>query len=77
MGTAAGGERHAQLLDEGLRSLILHEIGHTIGLNHNMRASQAFTIDELFDDEFVTENGLTGSVMDYAPVNLAPPGRDQ
>lgn len=75
--TGAGGERQAQLLDEGLRSLILHEIGHTIGLNHNMRASQAFTIDELFDDEFVTENGLTGSVMDYAPVNLAPPGRDQ
>jgi len=73
----ASGELQAQLVDEGLRSLILHEIGHTLGLNHNMRASQVFTIDELFNDEFVAENGLTGSVMDYTPVNLAPPGRSQ
>ena len=73
----ASGEIQAQLVDESLRSLILHEIGHTLGLNHNMRASQIFTIDELFDEEFVRENGLTGSVMDYAPVNLAPPGRSQ
>jgi len=75
--TGASGARQAQMLDEGLRMLILHELGHTIGLNHNMRASQAFTIDELFDAGFVAENGLTGSVMDYTPVNLAPPGRSQ
>jgi len=73
----ASGALQAQLVDESLRFLILHEIGHTLGLNHNMKASQVFTIDELFDDEFVAENGLTGSVMDYAPVNLAPPGRSQ
>ncbi len=73
----ASGALQAQLVDEGLRSLILHEIGHTLGLNHNMKASQIFTIDELFNEEFVAENGLTGSVMDYAPVNLAPPGRSQ
>ncbi len=73
----ASGALQAQLVDEGLRSLILHEIGHTLGLNHNMRASQIFSIEQLFDDEFVAENGLTGSVMDYAPANLAPPGRTQ
>ena len=73
----ASGELQGQLVDEGLRSLILHEIGHTLGLNHNMRASQIFTIEELFNEGFVAENGLTGSVMDYAPVNLAPPGRSQ
>ena len=73
----ASSELQGQLVDEGLRSLILHEIGHTLGLNHNMRASQIFTIDELFNEEFVAENGLTGSVMDYAPTNLAPPGRSQ
>jgi hypothetical protein len=65
------------LFDEGLRSLILHEIGHTLGLNHNMKASQTYTIDELLDAEFVAENGIAGSVMDYTPVNLAPPGQDQ
>ncbi len=73
----ASSEVQGQLLDEGLRSLILHEIGHTLGLNHNMKATQIFTIDELFDEQFVAEKGLSGSVMDYAPVNLAPPGRSQ
>ena len=73
----ASGDLQGQLLNESLRSLILHEIGHTLGLNHNMKASQIFTIDELFDAQFVAEKGLTGSVMDYAPVNLAPPGRGQ
>ncbi len=72
-----GGAQQAQLVDEGIRSLILHEIGHTLGLNHNMKASQIHTIDELFDPEFVAENGIAGSVMDYTPVNLAPPGREQ
>jgi len=73
----ASGALQAQLVNEGLRSLILHEIGHTLGLNHNMKASQIFSIDQLFDEGFVAENGLTGSVMDYAPTNLAPPGRTQ
>jgi hypothetical protein len=73
----ASGELSGKLVDEGLRSLILHELGHTLGLNHNMRATQIFTIDELFDEQFVAEKGLSGSVMDYAPVNLAPPGRSQ
>jgi hypothetical protein len=73
----ATSELQGQLIDEGLRSLILHEIGHTLGLNHNMRATQIFTIDELFNEQFVAAEGLSGSVMDYAPVNLAPPGRSQ
>ena len=73
----AGGAQQARLLDESIRMLILHELGHTLGLNHNMKASQIYTIDELFDAEFVAKNGVTGSVMDYTPVNLAPPGRAQ
>jgi hypothetical protein len=57
--------------------LILHELGHTLGLNHNMKASQVFTIDELADADFVAANGLTGSVMDYAPVHLTALGQQQ
>ena len=75
MGASSG--RQAQLLDESVRYLILHEIGHTLGLNHNMKASQAFTIDELSNEDFVAENGLAGSIMDYTPVHLASPGREQ
>ena len=72
-----GGELEARMLDEGIRMLILHEIGHTLGLNHNMKASRIYTIEQLADADFVAENGLTGSVMDYAPVHLATPGRSQ
>ena len=72
-----GGELEARMLDEGVRMLILHEIGHTLGLNHNMKASQIYTVEQLADADFVAENGLTGSVMDYAPVHLATPGRSQ
>ncbi len=75
MGASSG--RQAQLLYESVRYLILHEIGHTLGLNHNMKASQAFTIDELSNEDFVAENGLAGSIMDYTPVHLASPGRKQ
>ena len=55
---------------EGLKSLIMHEVGHTLGLNHNMKASQLFTPSELYDADFIEGKALTGSVMDYAGINL-------
>ena len=55
---------------EGLKSLIMHEVGHTLGLNHNMKASQLFSPDELYDADFIEGKALTGSVMDYAGINL-------
>ena len=55
---------------EGLKSLIMHEVGHTLGLNHNMKASQLFSPAELYDAEFIEGKALTGSVMDYAGINL-------
>ena len=57
---------------EGLKSLIMHEVGHTLGLNHNMKASQLFTPEELYDAAFIEGKALTGSVMDYAGINLTP-----
>ena len=52
--------------------LILHEIGHALGLTHNMRASQLQP--DVFDAQAV-EAGLSGSVMDYEAVNVAPEGK--
>ena len=72
-----GPEQQGKLLDDGIAYLILHEIGHTLGLNHNMKASQAYTLDELADADFVAANGVTGSVMDYPAINIAAPGREQ
>jgi hypothetical protein len=55
---------------EGMKSLIMHEVGHTLGLNHNMKASQLFTPEQLADKNFIKGKALTGSVMDYAGVNI-------
>ncbi len=55
---------------EGMKSLIMHEVGHTLGLNHNMKASQLFSPAQLADADFIKGKALTGSVMDYAGINI-------
>lgn len=55
---------------ESMKALIMHEVGHTLGLNHNMKASQIYSIEQLSDAEFIKGKALTGSVMDYAAINL-------
>lgn len=55
---------------EAMTALIMHEVGHTLGLNHNMKASQLFSPDQLADADFIKGKCLTGSVMDYAAMNL-------
>ncbi len=57
-----------------LKDTTMHEVGHTLGLRHNFRASRAYTDAQLSDPEFTRTNALTGSVMEYAPVNLPSPG---
>jgi len=70
--TAAGNSdlEMKRIKREGMISLIMHEVGHTLGLNHNMKASQLFTPEQLADAEFIKGKALTGSVMDYAGINL-------
>ena len=55
---------------ESMLALIMHEIGHTLGLNHNMKASQLFSPAQLADAEFIKGKCLTASVMDYATLNI-------
>jgi len=55
---------------DGLVDLVLHEVGHTLGLRHNFKASSIFSIEQLSNKEFTQTNGISGSVMDYHPVNL-------
>lgn len=73
-------EGHAydeQLVRDSMFYLILHEIGHTLGLNHNMKATQLLSPDAAFDDAVKTSGVLAGSVMDYPAVNFAPLETDQ
>ncbi|MEM1043814.1 MAG: zinc-dependent metalloprotease [Bacteroidota bacterium] len=65
------------LVEQSLYYLVLHEVGHTLGLNHNMKASQMLTPEETTDWNLTMERGLIGSVMDYPALNLAPPGETQ
>ncbi len=60
-------ESHQQFL----YYLILHEMGHTLGLNHNMKASTILTPAEVHNKELTRRVGLMGSVMDYPSINLA------
>ncbi|GAB2765858.1 zinc-dependent metalloprotease [Salinimicrobium soli] len=62
-------------IGEMMRMVIAHEVGHALGLPHNMKASSAYPTDSLRSPEFTQKYGLTPSIMDYARVNyVAQPG---
>ncbi|MCH7945860.1 MAG: zinc-dependent metalloprotease, partial [Armatimonadetes bacterium] len=52
-----------------LANLVMHEIGHCLGLRHNFAGSTQLDLQDLLDDDKVRSLGLSASVMDYAPVN--------
>lgn len=58
-------------IEETLYYLVLHEIGHTLGLNHNMKASQLHSPENIHNEELTRKVGLQGSVMDYPLPNIA------
>ena len=59
-----------QYIHNGLVDLILHEVGHTLGLRHNFKASSIYSIEQLSSSLFTKKYGISGSVMDYQPVNI-------
>lgn len=63
------------VMHESLTYVAAHEIGHCLGLMHNMGASYSFTLDNLRDPAFTQKHGTTPSIMDYARNNfVAQPG---
>ncbi len=58
-------------IKQSLYYLVLHEVGHTFGLNHNMKASQLHDPVAVNNKEITSKIGLTGSVMDYPAANVA------
>jgi hypothetical protein len=63
-----------QFVLDYLKDTVMHEVGHTLGLRHNFRASRVYTEAQLSDPEFTRANGTTGSVMEYNAINLPRPG---
>jgi hypothetical protein len=66
-----------ELIGQAIKYVVMHEVGHTLGLRHNFKASTMLKNEQLHDTSITRKQGLVGSVMDYAPVNLAPKGVKQ
>lgn len=63
------------LMGETIRKVITHEVGHAIGLPHNMVASSSFPVDSLRKASFAKKYGVSATIMDYARQNyVAQPG---
>ena len=64
-------------VNQVIKDTIMHEVGHTLGLKHNFKASTTRTLAQLKDKAFTEANGISGSVMDYNAYNLAVRGEVQ
>lgn len=63
------------LMGETMRKVITHEVGHALGLPHNMIASASFPVDSLRSPSFTRRYGVSATIMDYARQNyVAQPG---
>lgn len=62
-------------IGEMMKMVIAHEVGHALGLPHNMKASSAYPVDSLRSGSFTQEFGIAATIMDYARYNyIAQPG---
>ncbi|MEX0995051.1 MAG: zinc-dependent metalloprotease, partial [Balneolaceae bacterium] len=61
-----------EFVDEAVRWVTMHEVGHTLGLRHNFRSATDTPLDKLHDREWTREHGVFSSVMEYPSPNIAP-----
>lgn len=62
-------------IGEMMKMVIAHEVGHTLGLPHNMSASYAYDVENYRNGAFTQKNGIAATIMDYARYNyIAQPG---
>ena len=66
-----------ELMGQLIRFVSSHEVGHSLGLRHNMIASQATPVEKLRDKAWVEKYGHTASIMDYARFNYVAQPEDK
>jgi hypothetical protein len=66
-----------EMILQAIKETTMHEVGHTLGLRHNFKASTMLKNEQLHDTAVTRAKGLSASVMDYHPVNIAPKGVKQ
>ncbi|MGC8639736.1 MAG: zinc-dependent metalloprotease [Isosphaeraceae bacterium] len=66
-----------EFLGQAIKETVMHEVGHSLGLRHNFKASTMLRPDQVNDTSITHVKGMTGSVMDYNPINIAPKGQKQ
>ncbi len=66
-----GDEMQKEMVKQSLYRLVLHEVGHTLGLNHNFKGSTLLTNEEVKNKEIISQKGLCSSVMEYPAINIA------
>ncbi|MGB7392954.1 MAG: zinc-dependent metalloprotease, partial [Pricia sp.] len=69
-------EFDSELMGDLIRFVASHEVGHTLGLRHNMGASSATPVENLRNAEWLKKNGHTSSIMDYARFNYVAQPED-
>ncbi len=65
------------LIRQSLKRLVLHEVGHTLGLTHNFKGSTLLSYDEIQNKDITYEKGLCSSIMEYPSINITLDSENQ
>ena len=72
-----GEDMEKELVKQSLYRLVLHEVGHTLGLSHNFKGSTLLSTSELNNKNIVNRRGVCNSVMEYPAINIAKDPENQ
>jgi len=67
---ARDSEAAQRFIFNSIKEVVMHEVGHALGLRHNFKGSSAIKFEQLRDAVFTEKNGLSASIMDYIPENV-------
>src|SRR5256886_6237078 len=68
---ARGAPVPREFIGQALKELVMHEVGHPLGLRHDFRGTAGIPMEKLFDRAYTATHGTSASVMDYNPPAIA------